>query len=152
MMNRPDERATPTERPSRADEEIERRSDESIEQPTDHEFERPTDEETDDAAAADHPTTDSPPGPAEMYEVLSDRDIGDWRQRWDALQSSFIDDPKGAAEQADALVGDLIERVGQRYQELRRELGERFDRNADTEAMRVAVQRYRAFYKLLVRA
>lgn len=58
------------------------------------------------------------------------------RERFDRVQSEFIDDPKGAVEHARTMVVEAVDRL---MEEIRSELG---DLN-DTERMRVALRRYR---------
>ena len=57
-----------------------------------------------------------------------------------------MDDPKGAAEQADALIGEVLGRLTERHRALRDEMGRRTDQRGDTEAMRVALRQYRIFF------
>lgn len=92
----------------------------------------------------------APNGDDRPFELFSGSDVSGYRQRWDTLQASFVDDPKRAADQAEALIGEMVERVTRRHQELRDELGGRADRGDDTEARRLALRRYRAFFHTLV--
>jgi len=63
-----------------------------------------------------------------------------------------VDDPKHAAEEADTLVGELVDRIGQRRQQLRDDLGRRSDQSGgETEAMRMALRQYRELFQALVR-
>jgi hypothetical protein len=108
-------------------------------------------EDRDAAAAADG--RPAPPhsanGEERPFELFEGSDMDTYRHRWDALQASFVDDPRAAAEQADALVGELVERVTQRHRQLHDEVGDTAD-GGDTEAMRLALRRYRVFYQALV--
>jgi hypothetical protein len=91
---------------------------------------------------------DQPDGPP-PFELLSPEQEDGYRARWAALQAGFVDDPKSAADQADALVGEVLEALVRRREELRGDLGRRFDEGADTEAMRLAIQHYRVFFNRL---
>lgn len=83
------------------------------------------------------------------FDPLDGEQTGVWRQRWETLQASFVDDPKSATEQADSLVGEVLDHLRQRYDELRGDLRSQADRS-DTEAMRVTLQRYRGLFRSLV--
>jgi len=78
---------------------------------------------------------------------------GQLRERWEAIQSSFVDEPQQAVEQADALVTDVITRLTRTFQEthdsLEAQLGET---DVSTEDLRVGLQRYRSFFERLLAA
>jgi hypothetical protein len=91
---------------------------------------------------------DAPP------RLIQEADGARIRDRWQAIQIDFVDDPRHAVEQAAGLVegaaGQLAEAVAAR----RSELGSRWnasrsagsagdDRGVSTEVMRVALQEYR---------
>lgn len=97
-------------------------------------------------------TAQSPPRNGDRpFELFGGSDLDDYRRRWETVQASFVDDPKGAAEQADALVGELVEHVTRRHRELHDEVGSTADKG-DTEAMRQALRQYRTFFHTLVGA
>jgi hypothetical protein len=70
--------------------------------------------------------------------------VDGFRDRWQMIQLRFIDDPRQAAEQAQALVTDVIQgftdAVSRQRDELNRWQGAQLD---DTEELRVTVRRYR---------
>lgn len=76
------------------------------------------------------------------------------RERWESIQSSFVDEPQQAVEQADALVTEVIRRLTQTFQDTRESLethlGEADD--VSTEDLRVGLQRYRSFFERLLAA
>jgi hypothetical protein len=76
------------------------------------------------------------------------------RERWETIQSSFVDEPQQAVEQADALVTEVIKRLTRTFQETREsletQLGEAED--VSTEDLRVGLQRYRSFFERLLAA
>ena len=76
------------------------------------------------------------------------------RERWESIQSSFVDEPQQAVAQADALVTDVIKRLTKTFQETRdsleTQLGE--TENVSTEELRVGLQRYRTFFERLLAA
>jgi hypothetical protein len=76
------------------------------------------------------------------------------RERWEAIQASFVDEPQQAVEQADALVTDVIGRLTRTFEEthdsLAAQLGEAEE--VSTEDLRVGLQRYRSFFERLLSA
>jgi len=70
--------------------------------------------------------------------------IDEYRDRWQQLQLRFVDDPRQATEQAQALVGDvcqgLTDALDRHRSDLDRWRGAQLD---DTEELRMAVRRYR---------
>jgi hypothetical protein len=86
----------------------------------------------------------------EQTAVISGQDAQTFQARWEAIQGTFIDDPHAATEQADALVGEVMERLASLREEYLRQLRGALGDGSDTEAMRVALQRYRAFFQLLI--
>lgn len=81
-------------------------------------------------------------------------DTDQLRGRWESIQSSFVDEPQQAVEQADALVTEVIKRLTKTFQETRdsleTQLGEAED--VSTEDLRVGLQRYRSFFERLLSA
>src|ERR1700693_4821359 len=43
--------------------------------------------------------------------LFPDAELGDFRQRWQNVQSGFVDDPRTAVRQADELVASLMKRL-----------------------------------------
>ena len=72
--------------------------------------------------------------------------------RWDALQVGFIDEPRHAVEQADNLVASAMKRLAEIFAEERARLEGQWDRgdNVSTEDLRVAMRRYRSFFRRLL--
>jgi hypothetical protein len=73
-------------------------------------------------------------------------------EKWQAIQTSFIDEPRQSVEEADHLVEEQIERLGELFRQAREELETTWSRGEDvsTEALRLALQRYRAFFERLL--
>jgi hypothetical protein len=86
----------------------------------------------------------------EQTAVLSREDAQTFQVRWETIQGTFIDDPHAATEQADALVGEVMEQLARLREEYLRQLRGALGDGSDTEAMRVALQRYRAFFQMLL--
>jgi len=75
-----------------------------------------------------------------------------FHRRWSDIQASFVDEPRGAVEQADSLVAEVMQRLAQVFAEERRTLEQQWDRGgqADTEELRLALRRYRSFFDRLL--
>jgi hypothetical protein len=83
--------------------------------------------------------------------LFHDEEARGFRSRWDAIQTGFVDEPRAAVEQADALVAQVVARVVQVFGEQRTTLERQWDRDRDsTEDLRVALTRYRAFFDRLL--
>jgi hypothetical protein len=84
--------------------------------------------------------------------LFHDEEARGFRSRWDAIQTGFVDEPRSAVEQADALVAQVVARVVQVFGEQRTTLERQWDRDRDisTEDLRVALTRYRAFFDRLL--
>ena len=66
-------------------------------------------------------------------------------QQWPAIQSLFVDDPRGAVERADAAAGEVAAALIATLEREQADLRASWQQNADTEQLRTALQRYRAF-------
>ena len=88
----------------------------------------------------------------ERMEILPVEEHDRLRSRWETIQGSFIDEPRRSVEAANELVGDLAERVRERFEEQRRELESVWERGEEvsTETLRVTLQRYRSFFERLL--
>ena len=78
----------------------------------------------------------------------------DFRRRWDAIQIAFVDDPQAAVRNADELVAEVLRALAESFARQRSEiesgLGGQRQQQADTEHMRIALQRYRSFFQRLL--
>jgi len=74
------------------------------------------------------------------------------RARWDSIQVGFVDEPRKAVEEADALVSATIKRLAEIFADERQKLEQQWDRseNISTEDFRVALRRYRSFFARLL--
>jgi hypothetical protein len=93
------------------------------------------------AAIADRPTP-----------LFPDTDAGDFRRRWTEVQTSFVDEPRHAVQQADELVAGLMKRLAETFASERANLEHQWDRGEDvtTEDLRLVMQRYRSFFDRLL--
>ena len=84
--------------------------------------------------------------------LLSSGDADSFRARWDTIQTGFVDEPRRAVEQADALVAELMKRLAEVFSNERGQLEDKWghDRDVSTEDLRLALQRYRSFFGRLL--
>ena len=75
-----------------------------------------------------------------------------YRTRWEAVQTGFVDEPRKAVEEADALVAQVIKRLSEVFADERTNLEHQWDRGdqISTEDLRVALQKYRSFFDRLL--
>jgi len=103
-----------------------------------------------DADRAPHGTDDID----EAGSLLPDGEESDFQRRWEEIQTRFVDDPRQAVEDADALVAGVMQRIAEGFAQARDGLEGQWSRGEDvgTEELRVALQRYRAFFRRLLSA
>lgn len=75
-----------------------------------------------------------------------------FRTRWNEVQGKFVDEPRSAVQQADALVSDVIKQITQMFANEHGALEEQWKEGKDvsTEDLRKALQHYRSFFNRLV--
>jgi hypothetical protein len=75
-----------------------------------------------------------------------------FQQRWEEIQTRFVDEPRGAVEDADSLVANLMQQLAEGFAKERERLEAQWGRGEDisTEDLRVALQRYRTFFQRLL--
>lgn len=86
-------------------------------------------------------------------EPLLDRAlVSRFQNRWDEIQTGFVDEPRRAVEEADALVALAIRELAQSFANERTGLERQWDRGDDvsTEDLRQSLQRYRSFFGRLL--
>jgi hypothetical protein len=93
--------------------------------------------------------TDSEEGPSTLFP---ENETNDFRTRWTDIQTGFVDEPRRAVEQADALVAEVIKRLANSFAEERSKLEGQWGRGDDvsTEDLRVSLRRYRSFFDRLL--
>lgn len=79
-------------------------------------------------------------------------DADGYRTRWSGIQTGFVDEPRRAVEEADALVTEVIERLTTTFSDERRRLETQWSRNdrVSTEDLRMAMRRYRSFFERML--
>jgi hypothetical protein len=75
-----------------------------------------------------------------------------FQRRWEEVQTRFVDEPRGAVEDADSLVANLMQQLADGFAQERERLEAQWGRGEDisTEDLRVALQRYRSFFHRLL--
>ena len=91
--------------------------------------------------------------PVERTMLFRPDEAGQFRTRWTDVQGAFVDSPRSAVERADSLVAETMKRLAEMFSEERARLEAQWDRgdNVTTEDLRVALQRYRAFFDRLLK-
>jgi len=107
---------------------------------------------------ADEPRSFSPegqpaaPDEASAQPIFPEHEAADFRRSWEGVQAGFVDEPRRAVEDADHLVAATMKRLAETFAEERSRLESQWDRgdNVSTEELRLALQRYRAFFGRLL--
>ena len=84
--------------------------------------------------------------------LFPENESRDFHKRWTDIQTAFVDEPRRAVERADELVAEVIKRLADSFAHERSRLEGQWGRgdNVSTEDLRVALQRYRAFFDRLL--
>jgi hypothetical protein len=128
---------------------------------------RPTTEQIASAGAAN---IDAPEAPSPEPERAATGDLGTEAEpqaqlleadelqgvilRWKEIQAQFVDEPRSAVQDADALVADLMQRLARTFAAERAQLESRWASGEDvsTEDLRQGLRRYRSFFERLLAA
>jgi hypothetical protein len=114
------------------------------------------------AVAGDRPVMDTParrratePASSDdtrQVDLFPGEELVGYRTRWDAIQTGFVDQPRAAVEQADALVSQLMTRLSEVFARERSALEGQWTKGDDvsTEDLRIALTRYRSFFHRLL--
>ena len=84
--------------------------------------------------------------------LLNREESEHFRTRWNEIQGKFVDEPRSAVQQADALVSEVVEQITQMFTNEHSSLESQWKQGNDvsTEDLRKALQRYRSFFNRLV--
>jgi len=93
-------------------------------------------------------------GDGDDARLLADHEGAELGRRWEAIQVTFVDDPRRAVEEADGLVAHVMQQLADGFARERENLEGQWSRGEDvsTEDLRVALQRYRSFFQRLLSA
>jgi len=108
---------------------------------------RPANIASDSAAAATARAVDE-----ERVALFPSTEANELRARWDSIQTGFVDEPRKAVAEADALVSATMSRLSEVFTRERQKLEQQWDRSEDTstEDFRLALRRYRSFFSRLL--
>ena len=84
--------------------------------------------------------------------ALVTRDRADsYGARWDSVKGEFVDEPRRAVADADALVGELLDELQELFKQQRTQIEQGLDADeTSTEDLRLALRRYRSFFDRLL--
>ena len=84
--------------------------------------------------------------------LLSPEESERLHTRWNQIQGEFVDEPRSAVQQADALVSEVVEQITQMFANEHSSLESQWKQGNDvsTEDLRQALQHYRSFFNRLV--
>jgi hypothetical protein len=100
------------------------------------------------------PGSDLGTGRQPHAQLLEDDEVQSIRAQWKDIQADFVDEPRAAVQNADALVAELMQRLAQMFAGEREELESRWAGGDDvsTEDLRHGLRRYRSFFERLLAA
>jgi hypothetical protein len=87
-------------------------------------------------------------------QLLEDQELRSMHEQWKEIQAEFVDEPRQAVQDADALVAELMQRLAQMFASEREQLESRWSGGGDvsTEDLRHGLRRYRSFFERLLAA
>ena len=105
-----------------------------------------------DAATNDVEAAVAAPADTRTLPMFAAEEASGLRTRWEAIQTGFVDEPRKAVEEADALVAQVIKRLSEVFADERTSLEQQWDRGdqISTEDLRVALRKYRSFFDRLL--
>jgi hypothetical protein len=98
--------------------------------------------------------TDLRAGDQPHAQLLEGDEMQSMRARWKDIQAEFVDEPRTAVQDADALVAELMQRLAQMFAGERDQLESRWagGDEVSTEDLRDGLRRYRSFFERLLAA
>jgi hypothetical protein len=104
---------------------------------------------TQTSAGSDVGNGDEPQG-----RLLEEDELRRMRAQWKDIQAEFVDEPRKAVHEADALVTALMQRLVQTFASEHERLESRWAGGSDvsTEDLRHGLRRYRSFFERLLAA
>jgi hypothetical protein len=83
--------------------------------------------------------------------LFAEEKVTGYRDRWQLIQTGFVDDPHQSVREADELVAAVISELATTFAEHKSELEGQWQQGEPaTEELRVALRRYRAFFDELL--
>ena len=89
---------------------------------------------------------------ARVIPMFAGDEASGFRTRWEAVQTGFVDEPRKAVQEADALVALVMKRLSEVFTNERSSLERQWGEGDEisTEDLRVALRRYRSFFERLL--
>jgi len=115
--------------------------------------ESPTPEQPIQLPAATANAATAGPAITDAGPLFPEDEFHNFRARWDQVQTSFVDEPRHAVDQADSLVANAVKRIAEQFSNERAKLEDQWskaDDNVSTEELRQALRRYRSFFDRLL--
>ena len=90
--------------------------------------------------------------PARSEPMFGPDEAEGFRTQWDAVQTGFVDEPRKAVVEADALVAQVIKRLSEVFADERTRLEGQWghEDQVSTEDLRQALRKYRSFFERLL--
>ena len=90
----------------------------------------------------------------ELEPLFPEERATELRERWNALQARFVDEPRETVAEADSLVAELLQELAKGFSDARSSLESQWSAGDDvsTEDLRLSLQRYRSFFERLLAA
>ena len=87
-------------------------------------------------------------------QLLEGDEMQSMLSQWKDIQAEFVDEPRKAVQDADALVADLMQRLARMFASERDQLESRWSGGGEvsTEDLRDGLRRYRSFFERLLAA
>ncbi len=82
------------------------------------------------------------------FHAFSDDEGRRYRERWESIQASFIDEPRESVREAEGLVGEMADRLVEWFHQRQQDLEGRWDRGDEvsTEELRQTLKSYRSVF------
>lgn len=87
-----------------------------------------------------------------QMDLFPNEELVGYRTQWESIQTGFVDQPRAAVQQADALVSQVVNRLTEVFARERSTLEGQWTKgdNVSTEDLRIALTRYRSFFHRLL--
>ncbi|WP_290054249.1 hypothetical protein [Amycolatopsis solani] len=103
------------------------------------------------AAPAEQTASAGSGGDVETPPLIDEEKVTGFRDRWQNVQTGFVDDPKQAVREADELVAAVISALATTFAEHKSDLEGQWQQGEPaTEELRIALRRYRSFFDQLL--
>ena len=98
------------------------------------------------------PERDAPGNGGATAPLFGGDQASTYRSRWQEIQTGFVDEPRAAVQEADALVAEVVRQLARTFADERRGLEGQWAEGEEisTEDLRIALRRYRSFFDRLL--